>query len=72
LIPQQQGVAKTLWEQVFKDVGLPKKIISDRGSQFVSKFMKGICVHNLVSNKTLQQPTIPKLMVRQRELTKKL
>jgi len=39
-----QGVAKTLWEQVFKDVGLLKKVISDRGSQFVSNFIKGICV----------------------------
>jgi len=38
-----QGVAKTLWEQVFKDVGLPKKVISDRSPQFVSNFMKGIC-----------------------------
>jgi len=39
-----QGVAKTLWERVFKDVGLPKKVISDRDSQFVSNFIKGICV----------------------------
>jgi len=38
-----QGVAKTLWKQVFKDVGLPKKVISDRGPQFMLNFMKGIC-----------------------------
>ena len=37
-----QGVAKTLWEQVFKDVGLPKKVISNRGPQFMSNFMKEI------------------------------
>jgi len=39
-----QGVVKTLWERVFKGVGLPKKVISDRDSQFMSNFMKGICV----------------------------
>jgi len=38
-----QGVTKTLWEQVFKDVDLPKKVISDRDPQFMSNFMKGIC-----------------------------
>ena len=38
-----QGVAKTLWKQVFKDVGLPKKVISNRGPQFMSNFMKEIC-----------------------------
>ena len=39
-----QEIAKTLWERVFKDIGLSKKVISDRGPQFVSNFMKGICV----------------------------
>jgi len=29
---------------VFKDVGLPKKVISDRGPQFVSNFMKELCL----------------------------
>jgi len=38
-----KGVAKNLWELVFKDTGLPQKVISDRGSQFVSKFMKELC-----------------------------
>jgi len=38
-----QGVAKTLWKQVFKDVGLPKKVISDRGPQFMLNFMKEVC-----------------------------
>jgi len=38
-----KGVAKNLWEWVFKDTGLPQKVICDRGLQFVSKFMKEIC-----------------------------
>ena len=33
-------VVQKLWEWVFKDIGLPKKIISNRGLQFVSNFMK--------------------------------
>ena len=39
-----RGVAQKLWEQVFKDVGLPKKVISNRGPQFVSNFMKELCL----------------------------
>jgi len=35
-----QGVAKISWDRVFKDVGLPRKVISDRGPQFMSRFMK--------------------------------
>ena len=38
-----KGVAKNLWERVFKDTGLPRKVISDRGSQFISNFMKELC-----------------------------
>jgi len=38
-----QGVAKTSWDRVFKDVGIPQKVISDRGPQFVSRFMKELC-----------------------------
>jgi len=38
-----QGVAKISWDRVFKDVGLPRKVISDRGPQFVSRFMKELC-----------------------------
>jgi len=38
-----QGVAKISWDQVFKDVGLPQKVISDRGPQFVSRFIKELC-----------------------------
>jgi len=38
-----KGVTKNLWEQVFKDTGLPRKVISDRGPQFVSNFMKELC-----------------------------
>jgi len=39
-----RGVAQKLWERVFKDVGLPKKVISDRDPQFVSNFMKKLCL----------------------------
>ncbi|KAJ3574926.1 hypothetical protein NP233_g1445 [Leucocoprinus birnbaumii] len=37
------GVATNLWRAVFKDVGFPKKIISDRGPQFVAGFMRELC-----------------------------
>jgi len=30
-----QGVAKILWDQVFKDIGIPRKVISNRELQFV-------------------------------------
>ena len=35
-----QGVAMLYQDNIFKEHGLPKKVISDRGSQFVSNFMK--------------------------------
>ena len=35
-----QGVATLYRDNVFKEHGLPKKVISDRGTQFVSSFMK--------------------------------
>jgi len=38
-----QGVAKISWDRVFKDVGLSQKVISNRGPQFVSRFMKELC-----------------------------
>ena len=38
-----QGVAKVSWDQVFKDIGIPQKIISNQGPQFVSRFMKELC-----------------------------
>jgi len=38
-----QGVAKTSWDRVFKDVGVPQKVISDQGPQFVSRFIKELC-----------------------------
>ncbi|KAF8663356.1 hypothetical protein AX14_006995, partial [Amanita brunnescens Koide BX004] len=37
-----QGVANLYKEHIFKAHGLPKKVISDRGLQFVSGFMKGL------------------------------
>ena len=38
-----QGVAKISWDWVFKDMGIPQKVISDRRPQFVSRFMKELC-----------------------------
>jgi transposase InsO family protein len=35
-----EGAAHILRDRVFRDHGIPRKVISDRGSQFVSKFMK--------------------------------
>ena len=35
-----QGVVTLYGDNIFKEHGLPKKVISDRGSQFVSNFMK--------------------------------
>jgi hypothetical protein len=37
-----QGVANLYRDHIFKEHGLPKKVISDQGSQFVSGFMKGL------------------------------
>lgn len=34
-----EGLARLYWDNVWKLHGLPKKIISDRGPQFASKFM---------------------------------
>ena len=34
------GVAKLYWDNVFRENGLPRKMISDRGTQFLSNFMK--------------------------------
>ena len=35
-----QGVANLYQEHIFKEQGLPRKVISDRGLQFISGFMK--------------------------------
>jgi hypothetical protein len=37
-----QGVANLYRDHIFKEHRLPKKVISDRGSQFVSGFIKGL------------------------------
>ena len=37
-----QGAAKILIERIYRNHGLPEKIISDQGPQFVSKFMKEV------------------------------
>ena len=34
------GIAKLYRDYVFREHGLPKKMISDRGTQFISNFMK--------------------------------
>jgi RNase H-like domain found in reverse transcriptase/Integrase zinc binding domain len=65
-----EGWARALQDNVFRRFGLPHFIISDRGSIFVSKFIKelydllGIKEHPL-------QHIIPKLMDRRNEWTKK-
>ena len=35
-----KGVANLYWEHIFKEQGLPRKVISNRGPQFISGFMK--------------------------------
>ena len=35
-----QGVANLYQEHIFKEQGLPRKVISDRGPQFVPRFMR--------------------------------
>jgi len=35
-----QGVAKISWDQVFKNMGISQKVISNQEPQFVSKFIK--------------------------------
>jgi len=39
-----QGVAKISWDQVFKDMGISQKVISNRGPQFMLRFMKELCL----------------------------
>ena len=38
-----QEVVKVSWDQVFKDIGIPQKVISDQGPQFVSRSIKELC-----------------------------
>jgi len=38
-----QEVVKVSWDRVFKDVRIPRKIISNQGLQFVLRFMKELC-----------------------------
>lgn len=39
-----QGVAKTSWDWVFKNVGIPQKVINNWEPQFVSRFIKELCL----------------------------
>ena len=38
-----EGVAAIYLQHVYKQYGVPKKIISDRDTRFTSKFAKGLC-----------------------------
>ena len=64
-------IARTLWERVFKDTTIPRKVISDRGPQFVSNFMRELCNQLGIERNPSTRPIIPKLTVRQREPTRK-
>ena len=44
------GTAKLFHDHVWKPFGIPQKVISDRGPQFVAQFMKDL--HQLVGTKT--------------------
>jgi len=35
-----EGIAKIYWDDIWKLHGIPRKILSNRGPQFVSKFME--------------------------------
>ena len=56
-----QGVANLYKEHVFREHSLPRKVISDRGSQFVSSFMKNLYdLLGIEANcyNTVQTPTL--------------
>src|SRR6202043_3414586 len=38
-----EGIARELRDHVFRHHGLPRKIISDRGPQFASKYLRDLC-----------------------------
>ena len=44
------GTAKLFHDNVWKQFGIPQKVISDRGPQFAAQFMKDL--HQLVGTKT--------------------
>ena len=44
------GTAKLFRDHVWKQFGIPQKVISDRGPQFAAQFMKDL--HQLVRTKT--------------------
>jgi len=35
-----EGIAKIYWDKIWKMHGIPRKILSDRGLQFTSRFME--------------------------------
>ena len=43
------GTAKLFRDHMWKQFGIPRKVISDRGSQFAAQFMKDL--HQLVGTK---------------------
>jgi hypothetical protein len=38
-----EQLAELFFEHVFRRHGLPRSIVSDRGTQFVAKFWKALC-----------------------------
>jgi len=54
-IPSASETADSFLENIFKLHGLPTEIISDRGSQFTSKFWKALC-HSLNVQLKLSSP----------------
>ena len=42
-LPTAQELATVFAREVFRLQGLPKEIVSDRGSQFVSRFWRAFC-----------------------------
>ncbi|PFH44635.1 hypothetical protein AMATHDRAFT_11306 [Amanita thiersii Skay4041] len=60
-----QGIATLYRDHIFKEHGLPKKVINDCGPQFVSGFMRELYKESLGIT---QQPFIPKQTDRQKQL----
>lgn len=48
-----KGMAVLFWDNVFWEHGIPEKVISDRGGQFVSQFMKNLYKSTLDKGKSI-------------------
>lgn len=42
-IPRAKEIAELFMRHIFKHYGTPKKVISDRGTNFIAKFMQELC-----------------------------